>query len=145
MPPFDAGAPVALSAGMADFFRTIDRLHDALDFQVKRHGVLASNLANAETPGFRPFELTHDAPDDSPFSLALEATREGHFGPEANKLEVHLREIVDVEPGANGNAVNLDHEMSKLAANDLRYEGATKIVSSQLAMLRYAANDGSGG
>ena len=35
--------------------------------------------------------------------------------------------------------------ISKLAANDLRYDGAVKIVSANLAMLRYAANDASGG
>jgi flagellar basal-body rod protein FlgB len=130
---------------MADIFGTINRLHKAMDFTVQRHGVIASNLANAETPGFRPFELTHEAPEETPFNLTLDATGAGHIGPEAGELEINLRQIQTGEPGANGNAVNLDHEMSKLAANDLRFEGATKIVSSQLAMLRYAANDGSGG
>jgi flagellar basal body rod protein FlgB len=41
--------------------------------------------------------------------------------------------------------VSLEHEMSKLAANDIRFEGAVKIVTQQLALLRYAANDGNGG
>ena len=32
--------------------------------------------------------------------------------------------------------------MSKVAANNIRYEGAVRIVRSQLGLLRYAANDG---
>jgi flagellar basal body rod protein FlgB len=50
-----------------------------------------------------------------------------------------------VSGGLDGNSVSLEREMSKLAANDLRYDGAVKIVTGKLAMLRYAANDGSGG
>jgi len=34
-----------------------------------------------------------------------------------------------VEPGADGNSVSLEREMSKLAANDLRYDGAAKLVA----------------
>ena len=47
-----------------------------------------------------------------------------------------------VSPGNDGNAVSLEREMSKVAANNIRYEGAVRIVRSQLGLLRYAANDG---
>jgi flagellar basal body rod protein FlgB len=41
--------------------------------------------------------------------------------------------------------VSLEREMSKLAANDLRYDGAVKMVTGKLGLLRYVAGDGSGG
>jgi flagellar basal body rod protein FlgB len=47
--------------------------------------------------------------------------------------------------GLDGNSVSIEREMSKLEANDLRFQAAAKLVTRQLAMLRYAANDGNGG
>jgi flagellar basal body rod protein FlgB len=41
--------------------------------------------------------------------------------------------------------VSLEREMSKLQANDLRYQGASKLVTRQLAMLKYAASDANAG
>ena len=42
----------------ATFFdRTISVLENALDFRAERHRHLASNLANAETPGYRPTDI----------------------------------------------------------------------------------------
>ncbi|MDB4977048.1 MAG: Flagellar basal-body rod protein FlgB [Myxococcaceae bacterium] len=131
---------------MSDLFRSVDRLRSSLDYHMSRHNVLSSNVANAETPGFRPLELLRDTPAESAPTLPMAATSEGHVGvanEEAARYET--REDRDTLPGANGNAVALEHEMSKLAANDIRFEGAVKIVSHQLGMLRYAANDGSGG
>jgi len=132
---------------MSDFFRGVDSQRRALDFHLSRHNVLASNLANAETPGFRPLELIREIDKSGLGTVALNVSNEGHYAtsslPEGESYVA--REDQTAAPSANGNAVSLEHEMSKLAANDIRFEGAVKIVAQQLAMLRYAANDGSGG
>jgi flagellar basal body rod protein FlgB len=39
----------------------------------------------------------------------------------------------------------LERELSRVAANHLRYEGVARLVQMQIGTLRYAANDGSGG
>jgi flagellar basal-body rod protein FlgB len=135
--------------GMSDMFRGIDGMRGALDYHLSRHNVLSSNVANGETPGFRPQELLREPEKSALTTLPLEVTSGGHVGgtseqsPERRDYEV--REDRTAQPGANGNSVSLEHEMAKLAANDIRFEGAVKIVSHQLGMLRYAANDGSGG
>jgi flagellar basal-body rod protein FlgB len=134
---------------MSDMFRGVSGVRHALDYHLSRHNVLSSNIANAETPGFRPQELLREPERAGPNSLPLEVTSGAHVGaasPEnLDGSEFDVREDRTVSPGANGNSVSLEHEMSKLAANDLRFEGAVKIVSHQLGMLRYAANDGTGG
>lgn len=132
---------------MSDLFRGVDAQRRALDFHLSRHNVLASNLANAETPGFRPLELLRDDTKSTITAQPLAVTNEGHVAIAALPMdEAYVtREDQTVAPSANGNAVSLEHEMSKLAANDIRFEGAVKIVAQQLAMLRYAANDGTGG
>jgi flagellar basal-body rod protein FlgB len=132
---------------MSDFFKGVDSQRRALDFHLSRHNVLASNLANAETPGFRPFELLRELNKNGAGTVPMSVSNEGHFGTTgaAPSEEYVAREDQTAAPGANGNAVSLEHEMSKLAANDIRFEGAVKIVTQQLALLRYAANDGNGG
>jgi flagellar basal-body rod protein FlgB len=128
---------------MSDMFRSVDRLRGSLDYHMERHNVLSSNVANAETPGFRPSELLRDEKPESGAKLPMVVTSEGHVGfANAPAAEYETREDRTALPGANGNAVQLEHEMSKLAANDIRFEGAVRIVSHQLGMLRYAANDG---
>lgn len=131
---------------MSEIFRGVDRMRTSLDYHMSRHNVLSSNVANAETPGFHPLELLRDTPAESGATLPMTVTSEGHVGVSNDApASYETREDRSALPGANGNAVALEHEMSKLAANDIRFEGAVKIVSHQLGMLRYAANDGSGG
>jgi flagellar basal-body rod protein FlgB len=129
---------------MADMFNNVNRMRSALDYHVSRHNVVSSNIANAETPGFKPLELLREE-EDSPNSLRMTVTNEGHVGfGNQDAADYDTREDRHAVAGANGNAVSLEHEMSKLAANDIRFEGAVKIVSQQLAMLKYASNDGGG-
>ena len=131
---------------MSDLFRGVDAQRRALDFHLSRHNVLASNLANSETPGFKPLELLRDTDKQQMSAQPLTVSNEGHIATAPLNAETYItREDETAQPGANGNAVSLEHEMSKLAANDIRFEGAVKIVQQQLAMLRYAANDGTGG
>jgi len=132
---------------MSDMFRGVDGLRSSLDYHMSRHNVLSSNIANAETPDFKPQELLRDA-EKTPFTtLPLAVTSSNHVGVGGGgeKQQYQVRDDRTADAGANGNAVSLEHEMAKLAANDIRFEGAVKIVSHQLGMLRYAANDGSGG
>jgi flagellar basal-body rod protein FlgB len=119
----------------------------SLDYHSDRHNVLASNIANANTPGFRPKELLRVEADEFHSTLSLVRTEGEHF--HASGLgAVHELTVVPDEShigGLDGNNVSIEREMSKLEANDLRYQGAAKLVTRQLAMLRYASNDGSGG
>ena len=46
--------------------------------------------------------------------------------------------------GNDGNYVSLDREAAKLAANQLRYDTVSAIVSAELRQLSFAASDGKG-
>ena len=46
-------------------------------------------------------------------------------------------------PSADGNAVDLEREMAKVAANRVRYGTSSELVSRRMALLRYTATDGS--
>jgi flagellar basal-body rod protein FlgB len=131
---------------MTDVFQ-IGNLQRALDYHAERHNVVASNIANANTPGFRPNELLRANNAAVAPSLPLARTAQTHLGAGAAGAEhaARLAEDKSSVAGLDGNCVSLEHEMAKLSANDLRYQGAARLVTRQLAMLRYAANDGNAG
>jgi len=131
---------------MTGIFASVEVGHRALDYHLERHNILASNVANVETPGFRPRELVRDTPSTFQTVLALRTSDSAHLG--AGAIDGHDRYRVAeervVNPGNDENAVSLERELSKLGANDLRYETAARVVQMQLGQLRYAASDGAG-
>ena len=58
---------------------SVERLRTGLDYHLQRHNVLVSNLAQAETPGYRPVDLERGTFDGA-VSVALAATDPGHVG-----------------------------------------------------------------
>jgi flagellar basal-body rod protein FlgB len=129
-------------------FGGVDGLQRALDYHLRRQNVLASNLANVDTPNFRPMDLVRVEDEAAPRNVAMVATREGHFvGVGQTARDERLVGVQDgsIEAGADGNSVSLERELAKVSANELRYQGAVKLVARRLAALRYAANDGQNG
>jgi len=122
-------------------------LTQALEYHRERHNVVASNIANVETPGFRPVDILRDSEVEQGRTLPLARTEKSHLNPASAGpgLEgVHRVEDTTAPVGADGNSVSLEREMSKLAANDLRYQAAARFISKHLGMLRYAATGGNG-
>ncbi|MGF1465983.1 MAG: flagellar basal body rod protein FlgB [Sandaracinaceae bacterium] len=138
--------PVLDSDAVRALFGTVTVTQRALDYHLERHNVLTSNVANVDTPGFRPAELVREDVDvdRADMRMRLSATDPGHVGAsgEGRPFRLEPAEERVINPGNDGNAVSLEREMSKVAANQLRYEGAIRIVRHQLGLLRYASNDG---
>ena len=132
---------------MSSDFSSIDKLANAMTFHRERHAVLAGNVANVDTPGYRPYDITqHDAAGGG---LEM-ATTEGVAHMTAGGGEpgaAYAKEFDDggAQGGADGNAVSMERELAKIDANRTRYATAAELVSRRMAMIKYAAGDGSGG
>ena len=124
---------------MAVDLSTVDTLQAALTYHRERHTVLAGNIANLDTPGFRPADLQRRTADD-PGAMAV--THEGHMSPPAITDFVTSFDDGGALQGSDGNAVSLERELSKIDANRARYATSAELVSRRLALLRYAAGDG---
>jgi flagellar basal-body rod protein FlgB len=129
----------------------VERLHVGLDYHLQRHNVLVSNLAQAETPGYRPVDLERSSFDGA-MGVALVATNPGHVGTQVGPGETantapSFRIIDDAtaKAGADGNAVDIDREAVKISTNQMRYDMLAQLASSELATLGWAANDGKAG
>jgi len=140
---------------MKIFDKTLGDLERALDARALRHGVLAGNLANANTPGFTPREVDFRAAMEQAGAARGVASPPpaGAAAPEIPLGAADLRPApagpaVVAAPGASagldGNAVDVDRALTALAENALQYGATARAAGKKLAILRYAASDGVG-
>ena len=108
-----------------------------------RQKVLAQNVANADTPGFKPMDLKAPVfgPTGAPQNGALpvERTAGGHMTLATGRSgedEVGARRF---ETTPSGNAVSLEEEMLKASQNQSDFQLAASLYQKSLQMLRVAA------
>jgi flagellar basal-body rod protein FlgB len=122
-------------------FDSFSTLEQGLAYQLRRHELLTSNVANAQTPGFQPQDLR--------FTLALDRaqqltrTHAAHLNVGGGADAGHeLFVDATVTPGNDGNGVSLERELAKMTANGIRFRALAEMVSRRLGLLHYAARDG---
>lgn len=131
-------------------FDTTQRLHLALDYHLQRHNLLTANLTHIDTPGFRPLDLSRDGGFEAQLGAAMAVTDPGHLtgaSSGAGGAGERFSVIADTgaTPGLDGNAVSVDREAVKIAANQLRYDTLATLTSQKLNGLAWAVNDGRAG
>ena len=135
---------------VSNLFSGVTPLSYALDFHLERHNLLAANLANVDTPRYKPLDLARVGNDgnangsfEQAMQVAMTRTNEAHLQvPGADPLVGRVFQDLSAGGGADGNYVSLDRESGKLAANRLRYDMVSVLVKSQLDALMRAASDG---
>jgi flagellar basal-body rod protein FlgB len=124
-------------------------LRQRLDFLGERQKLVAENLANASTPGYRPRDL-----DTKAFERAIEAqarvtsggrlamarTQDGHM-PQARAVsgQVRTEKVNDAEVTIDGNAVVIEEQMLKAAETRMAYETSLAMYQKGLQLMRTAA------
>jgi flagellar basal-body rod protein FlgB len=129
---------------MKTMFDSVTHMEAALTFHRDRHSVLAGNVANLDTPGYKPLDLERK-PEAMSFADTLAKTNAAHIDAvDGASLagELKFADGDTTNPSADGNQVNLEREMAKVAANRVRYSANSELVSRTLADLKYAAGDG---
>src|SRR5438093_6670365 len=113
------------------FDPTIEGLARTLTLHQQRHEVLASNLANVETPGYRARELDFQ-------DVLKEAFDSGGGGERAEGRASTVVEDKTAPRRADGNTVDMDMQMAKLNANGTSYLALARILGRRVALLRQA-------
>ena len=129
---------------MKTLFDTVDRLQGAMDFHRERQNVLAGNLANLDTPDYTPLDIERIDGLHAGL-LPMAQTSAGHLAAPGG-TSAHSRAYADpgASVGADDNSVDLERELAKVDANRVRYSTSSELASRRLALLRYAATDGTG-
>ena len=119
----------------------VSMLKGRLQWHQARQKVLAENVANASTPGFKPRELA----DPGAAGAAGAAASVGLDRTSPLHLASSVRSGTDGKNGQrfetrpSGNSVNLEDEMLKVASNQSDYQLAASLYQKSLSLLRTAA------
>ena len=101
----------------------------ALDAASLRQQVIASNIANANVPGYTAKTVSFDTVMANAFGSAQGATLDAHVVPR-------------LDAGGSPHAVQIDGEMAELALNQLQYQTLVTGLNKHLSVLSVAIADG---
>lgn len=139
------------------FNTTIELLGKSVDLRTRSQNLIASNIANAETPGYTPKNLEFEGQLQAAVKKTSgKGTGSVGTGAVTNPAHIPLRgsadrisqvqgQIVETPaktPGRDGNSVELENEMSKMMQNQVMFNASVQLLSRQFAELRTALREG---
>jgi len=118
----------------------LSMLRTRMQWHQERQHVLAENVANADTPNYRPRDL---APPDfqsalQNVSVKLATTSPGHIAGDGGGSAFAEGNDSHFEVRPRGNAVTHEDEMLKLAGNQMDYDAVTSIYTHSLSLIKTA-------
>jgi flagellar basal-body rod protein FlgB len=122
----------------------LSMLRTRMHWHQERQQLLAQNVANSDSPSYRPFDLV---PPDFSSTASRGSMRVGLARTDPAHLAASGGDDVarfgrnnqgDYEMRPSGNAVNLETEMMKVAENQMDYQAATTLYSHSLNLIKTA-------
>jgi flagellar basal-body rod protein FlgB len=128
---------------------TLSRLQRALNFRSAQHQALSANVANADTPHYKAFEVAVEEelrklrPDGTRLTMAQTQAAHLPLNQRADgQVTLHKAAAPAFSLRADGNTVDVDKTMGDLAQNALKYKTSAQLVSSKLKSLRNVIQGG---
>lgn len=109
---------------------TMKILEKLLDVTAYRQRILTSNIANADTPGYRAKDID--------FQRELDSAMKS----DSKTMSYTIYEPMTTLPNRDSNTVNIEVEMAKIAENSLTYTAATQLLTMKLRMMKSAIRGG---
>jgi flagellar basal-body rod protein FlgB len=111
-------------------------LERVLDVSALRHQVIAANLANVDTPGYRTRDLR-------PFAGEIERAMAGNeSSPSEQSFTPIAHEIRGLLERPDGNNVSVERESLLLAQNQLRFQVAVQFMKAEFHRMSLAITGG---
>lgn len=129
------------------FDTTIRLLEKNLDLRARNQNFISANLANAETPGYIPTNLSFEGELKEALKNrgggSASVTNPRHIplkgqGGGLDRVQGRVIETPAASIGKDGNGVELENEMGKLVENQILYNATVQIVSKQFESLKTA-------
>lgn len=103
-------------------------LAKSLSLRLNRHAAIASNIANADTPGYRPRQVA--------FEDALQKAQSTESRKQLNQVIAKTELVDDGVPRLDGNSVSLDRQMANLSENTMLYNVTAEMLGRKLRMIK---------
>lgn len=136
--------------GTNGIFSGIAVAEKAMDLRSQRHNLIASNIANIDTPNYKAFDLVIEEAMEKAAGagrgVELTRTQPGHI-PTRGGIEASRAagvEVLSATVRKDNNSVSVDKEMTALAENNLLYNALAQIVAKKFEGLRSVIQGGGG-
>jgi flagellar basal-body rod protein FlgB len=113
--------------------KTLERI---INFTTKRHGVLSSNIANVDTPGYKTKDLDFDYLIEKN-TIELQVTNNRHISSSKNDRFSEIK-INTIPSWGDSNNVELDMEVAKMTENAMMFMGSATMLSIKFRMYKEA-------
>ena len=130
------------------FNGTFSIIEKVLDLRSTKHKLTISNIANADTPNYKAFDLIIEEEMKKEMGasrhLELAKTDSRHFPAKENALDnINLipEKSIWTQKG-DGNTVDIDKSMAKLAENNLMYNALARSISKKFTLLKEVIQGG---
>lgn len=137
------------------FSTTVEVLAKSVDLRTRQQNLISSNLANAETPGYVPKALEFEqqlqtavkntsgrggvsTPTPHPAHIPLK----GGAGARLQQVSGTVVATPAKTPGRDGNAVELENEMSRMVENQVLFNASAQLLAKKFEGLRTAIREG---
>lgn len=131
------------------FDTTQKALASSMNMRLLRHNVISSNVANAETPGYKAKKM--DFEDALARAIDLDGMRRmntsssEHFsvggGRGANKIDPEIYDNPTGQVSPDGNTVDMEAEMALMSENALLFRATQSLINKKMAALKYAIQE----
>jgi len=120
---------------------TFIALNKGLDAAALRQQAIANNIANVNTPGYKKqdvaFEDEFKRAVDNKYNARLRQTHPRHLpGAASASVDIKLNTLNSTSMRYDGNNVDVDEEMSKLAENSIRFNAMAQLLGGRFNSLR---------
>jgi len=123
-------------------FDSVFGIHEqALKVRARRSEVLASNLANADTPGYkaRDFDFKAMLRRELPDPVRLATTRQGHIQTETGMVPSSQMMFRNPQQASlDGNTVEVEREQVEYSANAIAYQASLRFLEGKIKGLKTA-------
>ncbi|HWJ34487.1 MAG TPA: flagellar basal body rod protein FlgB [Steroidobacteraceae bacterium] len=128
---------------ITDMFENVFGIHEqALLLHGQRIGVLATNLANADTPGYKARDIDFSAVlahTDESETLPMLVTQGAHIAMnDAGSPSAELKYRNPYQASLDGNTVEMPVEQAAFSETNVRYQASLAFINSDIADLKYA-------
>ena len=133
------------------FGTTIELLGKTLDLRAQRQNLISANLANVETPGYTPNDISFESELKSALKKGGAAQThaanprhiplKGSGGGGASALELVTGQMIELpvkSAGADGNGVEMESEMGRMAENQIMYNASVQLLTKKFEMMKQA-------
>ena len=131
------------------FKGTFPIIEKALDLRALKHSVTVANIANRDTPNYKAFNMIVEDELQRAMGgakkLELQRSHKDHLpasGTTDGAVKLQTEEPSQISLRRDGNTVDIDREMAKLAENQLMYDALARIVSKKFNSLKNVIQGG---